>query len=236
MMHLSRILSAIPRRLRGMLPRNHPIPEPLRSWAARAGPFDLVDVGTNRGQFFSDFAGKYPIRRAWLIEPQEKLAKELTLRFPPPRCCVRRLALADRQGSVELEIDRSFDVTASLLRMKTELSALSHLSHGVKEVETCPMDTLDHFAESAGIDGIDLLKIDTQGTELLVLRGGDETLRRTRAVWVELSLTPLYEGACLVHEVVDHLHSRNLYLRDVSTEFRGPAGELLQVNGLFTRN
>ncbi len=235
MRDLTRLLRAVPRRLRRWLRPTNPHPEPLRTWAAGAGPLTVLDVGANCGQFATDLAGWFPVARAWLVEPQRRLTDELTRRFPPPRFSVHWLALADRAGTVELEVSRGMDMTASLLPIKADLPELRHLPLGVRETETCPVDTLDHFTAGAGIDRLDLLKLDTQGNELQVLRGGAQTLARTRAVWVELSFVQLYDGACLIHEVIEHLHARQLYLRGLAPEFLGPAGELLQVNGLFTR-
>lgn len=213
----------------------NPFPEPLQEWLAAAGEIDAVDVGTNRGQFMADLVRYHRVRRAWLVEPQQALVRELAAVFLPPRFAIHRLALSDRTGQTQLEISRGADVTASLLPIRAASPQLSHIPLGEQYTEECPVDTLDRFAEMAGIGTIDLLKVDTQGNELQVFQGGHEVLARTRAVWVELSLVRLYDGACLMPEVVEHLHSRGLYLRGVSPEFRGPAGELLQLNGLFTR-
>lgn len=233
---MTRLLTALPRRIRRLLGRPNPVPEPLRGWAAQAGSLAVLDVGTNRGQFVGDLAARFTVTRAWLVEPQQRLADELARRFPPPRFSVHRFVLTDRPGVADLRINRGLDPTASVLPIKAGMPELSHLTLGEQETETVPADTLDGFSARAGVGRLDLLKIDTQGTELQILRGGPQTLARTRAVWVELSLVQLYDGACLIHEVVQHLHSCGLYLRGVSPEFHGPAGELLQVNGLFTRD
>jgi FkbM family methyltransferase len=52
-------------------------------------------------------------------------------------------------------------------------------------VVTVEVTTLDAYCAAHGIGPIDLLKIDTEGYELDVLRGGANTLPRTRAVLAE---------------------------------------------------
>jgi FkbM family methyltransferase len=184
----------------------------------------------------STVAARVPVIRGWLIEPQAELTKHLKEIFPTPRYEVHWLALTDHPGTVRLEVSRGTDVTASLLPIKSGLAELSHLPLGEKYYEQCPAETLDRFVSTNGISDISLLKIDTQGNELQIFQAGCAALSRTRAVWSELSFRQLYEDACLIQDVVDFLRAEGLYLRAVVPEFLGPTGELLQVNGLFTRN
>src|SRR5262249_10321553 len=159
-----------------------------------------------------------PVTRAWLVEPHQALADQLARRFPPPKFSAHWLALAEQPGELELEQSSPDDPTASVLPMKAHLSELSHLGLARRYKGRGPADTLDRFAEQAGVDRVDLLKVDTQGSELQVFRGGSKVLQRTRAIWVELSFKQLYAGACLVHEVIEYLAAHQFCLRDVAPE------------------
>ena len=78
------------------------------------------------------------------------------------------------------------------------------------------------------------LKVDTQGYEHEVIAGATETLRRCRAVELELSLTPLYEGQLLIGEMIELMRGHGFRPTHLEPEFTDPhSGELLQVNGLF---
>jgi hypothetical protein len=78
------------------------------------------------------------------------------------------------------------------------------------------------------------LKIDTQGTELSVLRGAEATLPHAVGVLVELSFVELYEGQALFAEIVDWLAARNFLLLAMAPAFSDRrTGQLLQVDGLF---
>ncbi len=62
-----------------------------------------------------------------------------------------------------------------------------------------PVYTLDFlFAE---LDRIDLMKIDIQGYEGRAIRGGLETLKRTRALIIEVLFCHHYEGQSTADEI-----------------------------------
>jgi FkbM family methyltransferase len=52
----------------------------------------------------------------------------------------------------------------------------------------------------------DLIKIGTQGSELDIMRGGEEIIRKARCVIVEVSDKPYYEGAPLAPEVREYMN------------------------------
>jgi Methyltransferase FkbM domain len=80
------------------------------------------------------------------------------------------------------------------------------------------------------------LKLDVQGFELPVLRGGERTLDEVEVVETELSLVELYEGQSLLADVLAHLDSRGFGARFFEPVFSDPvSGELLQVDGVFAR-
>lgn len=73
-------------------------------------------------------------------------------------------------------------------------------------VKTLPISTrrLDEVAEVAAFD---MLKIDVQGSELAVFRGGRERLRRAVAVQAEVSMVPLYKNQPVMGDIDLELRS-----------------------------
>ena len=69
------------------------------------------------------------------------------------------------------------------------------------------MVTLDTYCQQAGIDHIDLLKIDTQGYDLEVLRGAEELLARggIRVVQLEVIFSDMYEGRPALDETYRYM-------------------------------
>ena len=81
-----------------------------------------------------------------------------------------------------------------------------------------------------------LLKIDTQGTELDVIRGASGILERIAAIRVELSFERLYAGQELFDEVYAHITGLGFSLWEISPVLRDPAtGQMLQCDGTFVR-
>ena len=52
---------------------------------------------------------------------------------------------------------------------------------------------LDSIVEEVGLEDIDLIKIDVQGAEAAVLRGGAAAIRKARVLTVEVSLFDFYD-------------------------------------------
>jgi FkbM family methyltransferase len=93
-----------------------------------------------------------------------------------------RVALSDQTG------ERSLYVNAAL---KDALNSLENPSHADAEVvgeELVQTTTLDEFVASECIPRVDVMKVDVEGAELLVFRGGRKLLARPDAPLI------LYEG------------------------------------------
>ena len=59
--------------------------------------------------------------------------------------------------------------------------------------------------ESLPLSDYGALVLDTQGTELLVLQGGTETLKQMRYVKVEAADFEAYRGGCVVSDLTEFL-------------------------------
>ena len=104
-----------------------------------------------------------------------------------------------------------------------------------RDTISLPMRRLDDvLAEMSGRE-FDLLKVDVQGAEIDVLRGGVRTLAGIVAIVIELSLLEYNKGAPLIGEVMRWLAEQGFALFDVFPVSRIPTGALLQVDGIFLR-
>lgn len=74
------------------------------------------------------------------------------------------------------------------------------------------LDTLDAWTEREGVDRVDFVKLDTQGSELDVLMGAERTLAHVRAIEVEVELNPIYEGQPLFGDVDGYLRRHGFVL------------------------
>ncbi len=121
--------------------------------------------------------------------------------------------------------------------------------HAPRGTATVATTTLDTWAERTRSGPIDVLKVDVQGAELDVLRGGERSLAAVRALELEVEFQALYVGQALFGDVDEYLRARGFVLwrlRDVAhcglTKSRrdeqdfivGDAAETTRVGGQVT--
>lgn len=93
-----------------------------------------------------------------------------------------RVALSDQNGQADLYVNAE---------LKDALNSLQDPSHSDSEVvgrEVVQTITLDDFVARENIANVDVMKVDVEGAELLVFRGGRKLLKRPDAPLI------LYEG------------------------------------------
>lgn len=160
----------------------------------------LFDVGANIGQSARAMAAAFPAARIFSFEPASdtfRLLEHNVATLPQVLC--HRLALGERPGA------------ASLLR--TENLAMRRIVTAVpegavdREAETVSVTTLDEFCAANGIERIDFLKIDAEGLDLQVLRGGRGLLSAhgVAIVQCEVGLDPDNRSHCPYEAVRDEL-------------------------------
>lgn len=141
----------------------------------------ILDVGANCGLFSVLAAQRFPSARIYAFEPAPDLAALARDNLKVHDGIVVQKAVANKSGETVLFVNKDSQQTNSIIR--DAVVAVGNLSseYAVEAI------SLDDFATSEGIDAIDLLKIDVQGAESLVLEGASETLKKTRALIVEVS-------------------------------------------------
>jgi FkbM family methyltransferase len=155
----------------------------------------LIDVGAYHGDFAKGFLARF--RQAILFEPNPVNLVELQKRFTGnSNVQIESLACDEIAGTREF-FCAGPTYTGSLLPYRTTTAQRS----------TVQCVSLDAHLEQRGLTNqIGLLKIDTQGNDLRVLRSAVNTLKRSRP-WIvaELIFVPLYENQAQPHEIAGWL-------------------------------
>lgn len=146
-----------------------------------------------------------------------------------------RMALGEVDGEISINIAGN-SASSSVLPMG-QLHAQAEPTSRYLGQEPVPLRRLDGvqhpLLQSAGQL---MLKIDTQGYEMPVLRGAQGLLQRARGVQIELSVTRLYEGQALFGEVMAFVLAAGFELWNVEPGFVDPrSGRMLQFDGMFFR-
>jgi len=82
----------------------------------------------------------------------------------------------------------------------------------LQKVISISVTTLDKWAQDNGLFAIDYLKIDTQGSELEILKGGAGIVNTVRCIDIEVEFNPIYEGQTLFGETDTYLRSKGFVL------------------------
>ena len=99
------------------------------------------------------------------------------------------------------------------------------------------MTTLDAITQGTPFAAPSFLKLDVQGYELEILKGGTNTLQSAEAVLMEVNLLALHDGAPLFHESAEYMGKHGFQVYDLCGLMRRPYdGALWQADVIFVRN
>jgi FkbM family methyltransferase len=192
-----------------------------------------MDVGANRGDFFQNLSEIAGFASVTLIEPLPYLAEALRRRFP--QHTVVQAAVGKENSTIQFNEYPDAPDMSSPLRLNLDQEGAFSITNASRRIIRVQQRTLDDIAKESLNNRLDLLKIDTQGSEIGVIAGARMLLQTTAAVWIEVSFVPLYEGSCLFHEVHDALYACGFWLAELRPGWRSPSGELAQADALFQR-
>jgi FkbM family methyltransferase len=181
----------------------------------KALPDDAVvfDVGANVGSMTLAFAKGFPRGRVVAFEPTHpgfaRLKENLALNPGlAERVTAVQAFVSDRSGTGHgLRAFSSWRLDGS--------GAKEHPVHGGSEggADGVGAVTIDDYCRDANVVRLDLVKIDTDGHELAVLRGAAATLRRLRpAVIFEIGAYLLQERGVRVEDYFDLLEPLGYHL------------------------
>jgi hypothetical protein len=96
------------------------------------------------------------------------------------------------------------------------------------------MLVLDELIAEGKVPRPDFLKLDVQGYELEVLKGGERALSSTRAVLLEVSFIPFFERMPVALDVVNFMAARGFMWYDVLGIYRRRSDDaLMQMDVMF---
>lgn len=196
----------------------------------------VLDVGANTGQFARAVRRALPDVVVHSFEPSGETFHELRRACrADPGIRTWQLALSDEEGSLPMYRNAA-SATSSLLPM-TALSRKA-FPHATKWwPETVTATTLDKWAATRLLTEPILIKVDVQGYEAQVLRGGMETLGRAQVLLLEVSFAELYEGQRLFDDIYTLIRGLEFSCCGMFNNVYDPhSHRVLQADALFVRS
>jgi FkbM family methyltransferase len=195
----------------------------------------VLDIGGNEGQFARRIRHMYPRAAIHSFEPIGTVFEVLSQALgADERFQAHRIALGETHGKVEIYANGTTDFSSMLpMNLACREGFPTAADETLTQVEMMP---LDEWAESQTLHGPILIKIDVQGYEDRVIRGGLETVKKAAVIITEVSFTPLYESQPLFHDMYLLLHSLGFELRAVVNNMYDESKiNIVQADAIFER-
>jgi len=198
----------------------------------------VMDVGANRGQFALLLRRLGYAGRIVSIEPGVEAFRALkAVARADKDWHVLRVALGSEPGEAKLQIRSPDDLSSFRPLTPRAHSYFPDASHVVR-TEKVSVSTLallfDELVREIPEPRV-LLKIDTQGYDLEVLKGAEPVLPRVAALHIEVAFIPLYAGAPSWHEVLSWCEGHGFGLYGLFPVLRDPCGQLVEADGILIR-
>jgi FkbM family methyltransferase len=156
------------------------------------------------------------------------------------------IALHNHEGRLPLYVARDRGLTSILQPNRPFVDAFPDAARfDTTEVQELTVDTLDHQLDRHGIDDVDFIKVDTQGSELFVLQGASRVLgQHVVGVEVEVEFASIYGGQPLFADVDRHMREHGFDLfdlrrvywkRDAGRSLGGPYGQIVWADALYLK-
>ena len=208
----------------------------LRRLIAALGIDMVFDVGANVGQYGLQLLDRVGYRGSLIsFEPLPQAANQLKLLTNKhSNWSIRQCALDDRNGHSNFNVMMG-DQFSSLMNPSAEFQGRFHGQHSVKDVIEVEVITLEEAVRSTPLFSRGLLKLDTQGNELRILRSSGGALTSFLALQIEVGFQKLYQGQADFQETIDTAEQLGYRLSALFPNNEGHFPHLLEMDALFLR-
>lgn len=150
----------------------------------------VFDVGANVGVTSLTMLANFPYARVYSFEPHPDTFKKLAEGLKGRRAQAFNIALGNKSGEAEL-FTYDMDEINSLTPTATFAVRFGKTGKPI----SVRVSTVDEFCLSHGIDAIDVLKVDTEGCDLEVLKGAEGKLKSQKIRFVFTEFNDILERA-----------------------------------------
>lgn len=210
-------------------------------------PLVLADIGA-RGGLKTNWLPARRHLRVLGFEPDTREFERLVERHRSDRTLTFfNTALHNRRGTVPLFVARDRGLTSIFKPDRTFVDSFPEPERfDTTAVIEIPTDTLDNVLAAGGVEDVDFIKADTQGSELYVLEGAQGALSSSVVgVEVEVEFSAIYAGQPLFSDVDTYLRKFGFVLFDLRPCYwkrakgrraGGPHGQIIWADALYLRS
>lgn len=170
-------------------------------------PKTILDIGAHTGEFNLTCQQQFPGVHILSIEGNELCEAELSKVANNYKILL--LGKENKKVIFYRTKNNTINTGDSIYKELTENYNDSSVIEEEKELKTLSSCLSNPFLS------FDLIKIDTQGSELDILRGGEYLAQRAKGILLEVSNVPYNAGAPLKDEIVEYMESVNFKVAEI---------------------
>jgi FkbM family methyltransferase len=179
----------------------------MRRLAKASRRLVIIDAGANVGQSISQFRSHFDHPIIHAFEPSCAFSELQRRTSCIPDLHLNNFALGSESGEMDL-IGNEYSEMSSLLEPSIDCWGT------IKETRRVAVRTLDDYCAKQGVTHIDILKSDTQGFDLEVMKGVAQLLmrRHIHLVYMEIIFSDMYKGLPRLDQIYGFMADHGLRL------------------------
>ncbi len=190
-------------------------------------PKKIVDIGAYEGKWTEEVSLIFPEAHFLMIEAQSQ--KESSLK--------KIVEKDSKQRDYKISLLSSTDDKKLVFNQyETASSVLVEHHNTGAEQKTITSKSLDSVLINSSFQDLDFIKLDTQGYEIEILKGGVLALASAKIVLMEVSFIDIYKNGPLILDVLNFMDKHHFQAYDICSIMRRPLDKaLFQSDLLFVK-
>lgn len=195
----------------------------------------FVDVGALDGHVSKSINHIFPKTKIFVFEPILEKYNLIKSKIKSSNIIVENIALSDRQGESNFH---EYDYTGASSLLYPEPKNKEIFGKHILKSYPVKLLTLDKYFKNKKLKKPIVLKMDTQGTENLIIKGGGKFLKDVSLIIVETSFVNFYQNQCSFEDIYLSLEKLGFVYKGkiLDSDFYPFFGLAVQENSVFIRS
>lgn len=161
----------------------------------------FIDMGANEGNVSNVINYISPSTKIFAFEPLKEKDKRIRNKVKSKNLTVEPLALSDHNGT---QTFHEYDFHAASSFIKPDPARFSKYMQVAKSYPV-KMTTLDQYFKNKELKKPIFVKMDVEGTENFIIKGGQKTLKQVSFIVIETSFIQVRKTQCQFEEIYNQL-------------------------------
>jgi FkbM family methyltransferase len=196
----------------------------------------VIDVGANTGQFARKISTFFPKAMLYCFEPLPTPYEQLQCWSQSRKGKVKSfdIAIGEEEGQIDIIAHIDHTPSSSLLSSTDTCTELYPFTNAQKKIPV-KISTLDRQFDGIIMEPDILVKVDVQGYEDRVIRGGGETFKKAKACVLEVGMDKLYKNQAKFENILFLLADLGYQYKGNLNQTYGKDGHVIYLDAVFQK-